>query len=161
MQKCSTAGKNYAYNQTKQKEQLSCLHADRNVMEGWEKCSRQRRSTESFFHSHPPPEQVVSISAAVPPRSTSPKWHRLQATRQLLQTNVVQDLQWCLAQKQCPALVFFYLDALMSQMDLCESKMFVNQFEPNPKSLKFCVYVQICVQYTVFKRYLYCYNSKP
>lgn len=71
-----------------------------------------RKDRQSFLHTHPPPGQVVSISAAVPPRS--PRWHRLQATRQSLHTNMVWDLQWCLWQKEYPASVFFYLGTLMS-----------------------------------------------
>lgn len=64
MQKCYKRGKNSACNQAMQeKEQLSCLNADRNARNSWEKCSEQ----ESFFHPHQTLRQVASISAPVLP----------------------------------------------------------------------------------------------
>lgn len=72
--------------------QNKCPISMQTGMEGWEKCSGQERSTWSSFDSLPSPRQVVSISAAVTPKSTSPRWQKLQATRQLLNINMVQRI---------------------------------------------------------------------
>lgn len=134
--------------------QNKCPISMQTGMEGWEKCSGQERSTWSSFDSLPSPRQVVSISAAVTPKSTSPRWQKLQATRQPLNINMVQRICSAAVMSRAEQKKKKKSDADLRIWDLCQIKMFVNLFASDLKSLKFCVHMSVCMQYTILKRYL-------